>query len=129
VFKDPPENLTPTLDTPQAIQAAEFYGNILRTYAPEGVLSYTDDQMVTAQVQGRANISMHSLPVEISLADPKKSKVYDKVAYVMVPAGPTGLFPGRKRRLGSSSSGRSPRRPSGGWSRSGITPRPAAPRS
>jgi len=94
VFKDPPENLTPTLDTPQAIQAAEFYGNILRTYAPEGVLSYTDDQMVTAQVQGRANISMHSLPVEISLADPKKSKVYDKVAYVMVPAGPKGLFPG-----------------------------------
>jgi multiple sugar transport system substrate-binding protein len=94
VFKDPPENLTPTLDTPQAIQAAEFYGNILRTYCPEGVLSYTDDQMVTAQVQGRANISMHTMSWTMPVADPAKSQVADKVVFAMVPAGPRGLYPG-----------------------------------
>jgi multiple sugar transport system substrate-binding protein len=94
VFKDPPENLTPTLASPAAIQAAEFYANILRTYAPEGVLSYTDDQMVLAQVQGRANISMHTLSWTMPVADPAKSKVADRVVYAMVPAGPKGLFPG-----------------------------------
>jgi len=94
VFKDPPGNLTPTLDSPAAIQAAEFYANILRNYCPEGVLSYTDDQMVAAQAQGRANISMHTLSWTMPVADPKKSKVADKVAYVMPPAGPKGLFPG-----------------------------------
>jgi multiple sugar transport system substrate-binding protein len=94
VFKDPPENLTPTLDSPPSIQAAEFYANILRSYCPEGVLSYTDDQMVNAQGQGRANISMHTMSWTMPVADPAKSKVADKVIFAMLPAGPKGLFPG-----------------------------------
>ncbi|MHB1130954.1 MAG: extracellular solute-binding protein [Chloroflexota bacterium] len=94
VFKDPPDNLTPTLDTPEAIEAAEYYGNILRSYGVEGVLSYVDDQMVNAQVQGRANISMHTLSWTMPVCDPAKSKVADKVIYAPLPAGPKGYFPG-----------------------------------
>ena len=32
VFKAPPENLTPTLDTPQAAKSAEWYANLLMKY-------------------------------------------------------------------------------------------------
>ena len=94
MFKKPPENLTPALDTPEAIEAADWYGNLLRTYAPDGVISYVDDQMVTAQAQNRANISMHTLSWTIPLVDPAKSQVANKVKFAMVPAGPKGLFPG-----------------------------------
>ena len=38
VFKAPPENLTPTLDTPQAAAAAEWYANLLMKYGPDGIL-------------------------------------------------------------------------------------------
>src|SRR5437867_8524607 len=56
VFKDPPGNLTPTLDTPEAARAAEYYANLLVTYGPSGLLSYTDDQAMRAQLSGRANM-------------------------------------------------------------------------
>lgn len=39
VFRDPPEDLTPTLDTPEAARAAEYYTDLLRKYGPPGVLS------------------------------------------------------------------------------------------
>ncbi|MHB1132767.1 MAG: ABC transporter substrate-binding protein [Chloroflexota bacterium] len=94
MFKAPPDDLTPTLDSKEAIEAADWYGRLLRDYSPDGVLTYTDDQMVTAQAQGRANISMHTLSWTIPLVDPKKSTVSDKVKYAMLPAGPKGLFPG-----------------------------------
>ena len=57
VFKDPPGNLTPVLDTPEAAKGAEYYANLLTSYGPSGVLSYTDDQaMRRAQLAGRSNI-------------------------------------------------------------------------
>ncbi|MEA2802485.1 MAG: multiple sugar transport system substrate-binding protein, partial [Rhodospirillaceae bacterium] len=39
VFKAPPENLTPTLNTPQAAQSGEWYANLLMKYGPDGLLS------------------------------------------------------------------------------------------
>jgi multiple sugar transport system substrate-binding protein len=56
VFRDPPHDLYPTLDTPEAAEAGEWYARLLNDYAPSGVLSYTDDQALRAQLSGRANI-------------------------------------------------------------------------
>lgn len=94
VFKDPPENLTPTLDTPEAAQAAEFYADLLRNYAPAGVLSYTDDQAMTAQLSGRANIRTQAVAWLVPLSKSEKSKVRDTVRYALMPGGPAGRFPG-----------------------------------
>ena len=54
VFKDPPGNLTPTWDTPEAATAADFYGNLLSKYGPSGILSFTDGQSMETQKTGRA---------------------------------------------------------------------------
>ncbi len=94
VFKDPPNNLTPTLDTPEAIKAADFYSNLLRNYSPDGVLSYTEDQALTAMLQGRANYRTHALSQLTPLGDPAKSKVINTLKWAMMPAGPKGAFPG-----------------------------------
>ena len=94
VFRDPPEDLTPTLDTPEAAHAAEFYAELLRKYAPAGVLSYTLDQAMTAQLTGRANIRTQSIPWLVPMSKSEKSMVRDTVRYALMPGGPAGNFPG-----------------------------------
>ncbi len=44
VFRKPPDDLHPMLDTPEAIHAADFFSAMLREYGPDGVLTYTSDQ-------------------------------------------------------------------------------------
>jgi multiple sugar transport system substrate-binding protein len=40
VFRNPPSDIMPTLNSPQAIEAVEYYASLLK-YAPRGVLTYT----------------------------------------------------------------------------------------
>jgi len=94
VFKDPPSNLTPTWDTPEAAEAADFYGNLLSTYGPPGVLSFTDDQSMQSQKTGRANIRTQAITWMVSLAKDPDSRVAETVRYALMPAGPKGSFPG-----------------------------------
>ncbi|NJO13569.1 MAG: hypothetical protein HC872_08990 [Gammaproteobacteria bacterium] len=61
VFKDPPGNLTPVLNTPEAAKSAEWYANFLVKYGPSGLLSYTDDQAMRSQIAGRANIRTQAI--------------------------------------------------------------------
>src|ERR687892_1693062 len=61
VFRDPPGDLLPMLDTPEAAESAEWYANLLTKFAPSGVLSYTDDQAMRSQLAGRANIRTQAI--------------------------------------------------------------------
>ncbi len=94
VFKDPPGNLTPTWDTPEAANAADFYGNLLSKYGPSGILSFTDGQSMETQKTGRANIRTQAITWMVPLAKDPDSKVKDTVRYSLMPGGPAGNFPG-----------------------------------
>jgi multiple sugar transport system substrate-binding protein len=94
VFRDPPDDLTPTLDTPEAAESAEYYANLLVKYGPSGVLSYTDDQAMQAQLSGRANIRTQAIGWMTPLAKQADSTVKDTVSYAFMPGGPAGVFPG-----------------------------------
>jgi multiple sugar transport system substrate-binding protein len=94
VFKDPPGNLTPTLDTPEAARAAEYYAALLVKYGPSGVLSYTDDQAMRAQLAGRANLRTQAIGWMTPLVRHEESKVKATVRYALMPGGPAGAFPG-----------------------------------
>jgi multiple sugar transport system substrate-binding protein len=94
VFKDPPGNLTPTWDTPEAAKAADYYGNLLTTYGPPGLLSFTDDQAMRTQKNGRANIRTQAITWMVPLAKDPDSRVKDTVRYSLMPGGPAGNFPG-----------------------------------
>jgi multiple sugar transport system substrate-binding protein len=93
VFKDPPANLTPMLDTPEAVRAAEYYANILAKYGPPGILSYTDPQAMQAQLDGRANIRINTVDWLSPLAKHEQSKVKSTVRFSLMPTGPAGSFP------------------------------------
>jgi multiple sugar transport system substrate-binding protein len=94
VFADPPDNLMPVLDTKEAIAAAEWYANLLAKYGPSGVLSYTDDQAMRAQIGGRANIRTQAIGWMTPLVKHDESKVKATARYALMPAGPAGAFPG-----------------------------------
>lgn len=93
VFRKPPDDLMPMLDTREAIAAADFYAHLLRDYAPNGVLSYSYDQVTAALKQGRANYVTEGHIFLMPAADPD-SKSAKTVRYSMFPKGPAGQFPG-----------------------------------
>ena len=93
VFVDPPNNITPALDTPAAIAAADFYSKLLSKYSPQGVLGYTEDQAKAALLAGRSNIFIHSSSWLTPMLTAPESKVKDTARVVRMPAGPKGDFP------------------------------------
>src|SRR5260370_24587932 len=94
VFKAPPENLTPTLDTPQAAASAEWYASLLMKYGPDGILSYSDDQAMRSQMAGRANMRTQAITPLVPFATHGKTVVQKTVRYGLMPEGPKGNFPG-----------------------------------
>src|SRR3712207_7236708 len=60
VFRNPPDDLTPTLDTPEAVVVAEYFARLLKEFGPSGVLSYTEDQTIQALQTGRARSEEHT---------------------------------------------------------------------
>ncbi|MDA8052425.1 MAG: extracellular solute-binding protein [Rhodospirillales bacterium] len=92
VFRNPPHDLMPVLATPEAVEAAGFFSNLLRSYGPKGALSYTYDEVVVALQNGQMIYSTENedfvTPMALS-----KSKVQKTCAFSLFPAGPAGRFP------------------------------------
>jgi multiple sugar transport system substrate-binding protein len=92
VFRNPPDDLMPVLDTPEAIAAADYYGSLLRSYGPDGVLSYVYDQVVQMLKQGKALYSTNNEMFLVQMAG-KDSKVAETCGFSVFPTGPKGWFP------------------------------------
>jgi multiple sugar transport system substrate-binding protein len=94
VFRKAPDDLFPTLDSPEAIAAADFYGNLLREFGPDGAVTYTPDQALQSLKLGRVNFSDQGQLYLAQLGDPVTSKTVKTVKFGLVPKGPAGRFPG-----------------------------------
>jgi multiple sugar transport system substrate-binding protein len=92
VFRNPPHDLMPVLGTPEAIEAADFFCNLLKSYGPKGVLSYTYADVVTQLKQGGMIYTAENEDFVTQMALPS-SKVQKTCAFSMFPAGPAGRFP------------------------------------
>ena len=92
VFRNPPADIMPTLNTPEAIQAVEYYATLLKS-APRGVLTYTEDQARQSLLTGRSNIFIHSSSWITPTLLSDESKVRDTARVVRMPAGPVHDFP------------------------------------
>lgn len=79
-----------TLDTPEAIAAFKFYGDLLRNYGPPGVTNMSWPQAVAIFAQGKAAMYTDANSIYANLLDPAKSAVADKTGVAVFPAGPKG---------------------------------------
>ncbi|WP_018184379.1 ABC transporter substrate-binding protein [Kaistia granuli] len=94
VFRAPPDDLFLTLDTPEAIAAAEYYSNLLREFGPDGAVTYTPDQVTQSLKLGRVNFTDAGQLYLAQLGDAKTSKTVNTLKFGLVPKGPAGRFPG-----------------------------------
>jgi multiple sugar transport system substrate-binding protein len=92
IFRNAPTDLMPVLDKPESVAAADYFCRLLREYGPDGVLSYTYDQVTAALKQGRVNYSSNNETFLVQMAAPD-SKVAKTCALSLTPAGPAGRFP------------------------------------
>jgi multiple sugar transport system substrate-binding protein len=80
----------PTINTPEAIAAFEWWGRTLRLYGPPGVLSYDWQEAMTEFLQGKAAISLEGGLNAGRIEDPEQSKVVGKAGYLPMVSGPGG---------------------------------------
>jgi multiple sugar transport system substrate-binding protein len=93
VFRNPPADVTPALNSPQAVQAVEYYANLLKRYAPRGVLDYTEEQARQSFLTGRSNIFIHTSSWVTPALLSEESRVKETARVVKIPAGPVHNFP------------------------------------
>lgn len=94
VFRKAPDDLFPTLDTAEAVAAADFYANLIREFGPDGAITYQPDQVTQALKLGRVNFSDAGQLHLAQLGDTATSKTIKTVKFGFVPKGPAGRFPG-----------------------------------
>jgi multiple sugar transport system substrate-binding protein len=81
------------INTPEALKAFEFYGELLKNYGPPGVLNMGWQETQALFAQGRAAMRIDADSQFGFSVDPKSSLIHDKVGYFMLPAGPAGPAP------------------------------------
>ena len=82
-----------TLNTPQALSAFKFYGDLLRKDGPPGVLNMSWPQAVAVFAQGKAALYTDADSLYSNLLDPSKSRVAGKTGVAPFPSGPRGFDP------------------------------------
>ena len=81
------------INSKESVDAFEFYGRLIREYAPKSALSNKPPQNAALYAAGKA--AMHQeLNFWHGLSDnPKKSRIAGKSTVILVPEGPGGSFP------------------------------------
>ena len=87
------EKYQPTLNSPESIEAAGLYADMIANHSPEGAVNFKFSDVVVAMQQGNTAIIMEGAPLGGRINDPEKSTVRGKLGYAMVPQGPGGRHP------------------------------------
>ena len=92
-FADPPKDLTPMFDTPEAIKAAEMFTTMLAKYSPPGGLNIDPSVAAAIMQQGKAASFLDGMGNVQHIIDTKKTELADRMAFTQTPKGPKGHFP------------------------------------
>ena len=92
-FKDVDGKKVANINSKESVDAFEFYGRMIRDYAPTSALSNKPPQNAALYAAGKAAM-LSELNFWHGLADdPKRSRIAGKSTTILVPAGPAGSFP------------------------------------
>jgi len=92
-FTNPPGDLTPTFDTPEAVRAAEMFTTMLAKYSPAGGMALDTSVAQTLMHQGKAAYYLDGLGNVQHIIDTKKTSLADRMVFGHTPRGPKGHFP------------------------------------
>jgi multiple sugar transport system substrate-binding protein len=91
--KDYPNDMHPTVDSPEMLEAITYYKNLLVNYGYNGATTGHFSEVITALQQGKAAIMIDGAPLVGAVLDPEKSQVVGKIGFAVVPEGPAALWP------------------------------------
>ena len=80
----------PTLNTPEAIKALQYYGELLRSAGPPNILGMQWKTTYPLFEQAHAAMFIDATNFISYFKDPSQSRVVDQVAVAPLPAGPAG---------------------------------------
>ena len=81
------------VNTPEAIAAYKFYGELLGKYGPPGIINMSWPESAALFAQGKAAMFADSDAIYANVTDKDKSKVSDVTGFAIMPAGPAGRKP------------------------------------
>lgn len=84
----------PVFNSPEAVEALEFYADLELNYAPPGIVSYDWYEILVAMQTGKAAMTIEGTwagPLTGWLKDQVSPEVYGNVYYAPVPKGPAGV--------------------------------------
>jgi multiple sugar transport system substrate-binding protein len=93
IFRDPPNDVTPSLNTPAALEAATNFTDLIMKYSIGGGQIFNEGDCQNSLTQGKAGLWIDALGIFGPVLDPTKSQISDKFAIAMPPGGPKGTFP------------------------------------
>jgi multiple sugar transport system substrate-binding protein len=92
-FVDFPNDMTPTLNSPEGVAATDFYAKILQESGPEGAANWDWAEVLAAQQQDKTAMAIDASDFGFQIDDPSKSQTAGKWGYELVPTGTAGRFP------------------------------------
>jgi multiple sugar transport system substrate-binding protein len=87
--KDPSKYGPIVINSPEAIEATEYYKSLLK-FSPPDALNFTWDDALALMQQGKVAMCLMWTDSTYALEDPQQSKVAGKMAYAMSPEGKAG---------------------------------------
>ena len=93
IFRNAPHDLMPTLNSPEAIAAAEQLARIVSKFGPPGAGAMAFGQSQEMLKGGKANLATVTHVAGMEMAGPP-SKVASTLRFALCPRGPKGRFPG-----------------------------------
>jgi len=88
-----PIEYEPAFNSPEAIQATEFYARLIQKYSPPGGCTFSWDDVQTVFAAGKVAMIIDATNFLTRIEDPAKSAIAGKIGYAELPAGPAGRFP------------------------------------
>jgi ABC-type glycerol-3-phosphate transport system substrate-binding protein len=92
-FNDFPMDMAPAVNSPEGIEATDFYATILSQYGPAGVANWDWAEVLAAQQTGKVAMAIDASDFGFQIDDPAKSETAGKWGYALVPEGPAGRYP------------------------------------
>lgn len=92
-FKDYPTDLTPNMNTPEALKGLEVYSDLMNKYGPKGIGNFNFGEVAASIQSGKVAMIVDGTSIIAQAVDPTKSKFADEIDIALVPKGPNGRSP------------------------------------
>ena len=92
-FADYPTDLTPVMNSPEALKGLEVYSTLMNDFGPPGIGNFNYNEVAAAMQTGQVAMVFDGTAVAAWTLDPEKSQYADKIDLAPIPTGPAGRSP------------------------------------